>query len=676
MNGIPFISKVFLDQIGPESEKSPWKNDFYYRQIQQPVYQFIQQDFEIEEDSTLLNHANEILRFVNNVLDRRSGLSFMQWLDKNQAISNFEKKYDKRNPKHCKFAEIVQYLAERRIHNIIDDIELNQIDINVREFLLELDDHQINIALEHVALYDEYKLKGTAENFLKGIDLTNKKDARQRFEKQYEKKQRKGTLGEALNKFDNAMRPLPGVVTIDFGQIPNRKAQAKLAYENLILLETIYYVEKLVENERQKGTLSFDWQEVNSWVTKLKVNLAPISRKNWLSKVRYAVLGTAIEEAWGWAVSTVPYLITSYVMMLSKVCRNFPRTQRGVLGNGYDLLHFILLNGFIAASFILLPMIQVYRILARLTSLPFEGTQKLFQKLCQYLDPKDSSPFLLIGILQFFKNIILLKLILMPILPLALQAIIYSTGLCAFSALAVGSFIFGLHHLLNAAGIRVSLIQNESLLKLDLMQILFFCGLIFGATPSRMVRGIKALAQLLAEQEKLDQHALSQGFNDPEKHNVNNIVLRKAHLENYKEWLQKYNNFIDGHWGYIGKNASFSNEVKKMEQSLGLHNLQPIVVAQPDYDRQALIVRVMRLRADLENTEKTHGVEVVNTIRNINPITYLAQFNSIEALPEALRQFTLHHEENAPSIQVEQENVQALDEREIVRQRWINFSQN
>ncbi|MBN9287934.1 MAG: hypothetical protein BGO43_00300 [Gammaproteobacteria bacterium 39-13] len=433
-------------------------------------------------------------------------------------------------------------------------------------------------------------------------------------------------LAEMMNSFDKvAQQSLPGNVTRRF-TTSYTKTVAKEAYQRLILLEVIYHIDSLLEEEKQKKTpLSKEWQALEQWTNAKKSQFKPsFSLYGLINEARLMLFGTFFEDSYAWARYTIPFLMLGLFKHMINSPRRVIKTNNNLLTN---LLYFVaipLQAGLYPLAFFLGGIAQIIGLANKITSLPLEFVGQLF-----------GNGRLRTGLafINAIKSLVLSTIIFAY--PLSYLFSAFSMVAMASFALTVvgGTLLFAGDKILNALGMNAHLQDVKSpLMGWRAMAVLFLSALVPSFSANRV-------NELIKEGEKIVRDIIAIEAKGTE-------LSKNCKPENLKERQDHYKNM----------EASYEKAVRLMDRTIGLdfsplkqellntakQKLQLAASTEngsgQDYDKNKLLGKMMRLKANMEKTKREHGAEFAEKISKINnPIVYLNAFKTKAELPSFLQ---------------------------------------
>jgi len=240
---------------------------------------------------------------------------------------------------------------------------------------------------------------------------------------------------------------LPGIVTSRFS-IPSEKASAKKAYQNLLLVEMTYFIERKLREE----PVSQETEALQQWVRQKQSELKPSFLTLHFNKIRFALFGDSFAIAYGWIKETLPLSLQAHFMHLVKAARNLPHFNHSIKQNLKTMGHGILQSLYVPLGIGVSIFMQSFSFFNRLTSLPFEGLQRLFQHHARIQRA--------LFILQTFKSLVLTGLLIAHITPFVVSFAIYS-AYAYIGAILSNPFLRAIDFCLRSIGYNSGYIQNE-----------------------------------------------------------------------------------------------------------------------------------------------------------------------------------------------------------------------
>lgn len=435
-------------------------------------------------------------------------------------------------------------------------------------------------------------------------------------------------LTNMMKNFDTiAGQSLPGMVTARFSDLKT-KASIQKAYENLILLEVIYSIEKTLLEDKNTNAVK---EKFEIWISITKRELTPSYFEKYihfLKKIKNGLFGQSFESFFVWSSQTVPY----FSALLFKNIWNGSRRLKAQPYNLIENLGLVTFQSLIIPAALLMGLtIQMWVFVDRLMILalsPLNYIKKLPMVVSViYWGAYFSS--MAFGFLKLYS--------VLPIMSLVTTAdpitvLIVSAPILIYAIAKLSPF-------------ENKFLQNESpymghanLIALSLCNLFPWVG-------SRKAH------ELLAEINDLKVKYKGCYLGDADAP----IEVLKAHpderkleiIDNVMQFIKKdVRSFIEKEFFTVndGSFQAICERIKLiMAEKFAVKlptepGAQSILPPEEQYDRTALATKIFALQHKLDVAQKKYGEETANQIKlAVNPHVYLAQFERKSQLPASLQ---------------------------------------
>lgn len=431
-------------------------------------------------------------------------------------------------------------------------------------------------------------------------------------------------LTNMLKSFDIiANQSLPGGVTRRFSN-PSVKKTIEKAYQDLILLEVVYNIEKIVLEKNNKPSA-----ELEQWLKAKKTELTP-SR---LSKYRHAarkikniIVGDFFENAFVWSTRTVPYFTKVFLQNLWNGARRLEHEGKRIENLGIISFQSLLIPIALMSSVIL----QLNSLVKKFIDLPLTALEKIFKNSSRLNSALLAFRFIFNQAFQLYAIYTL-----WPIIVPVVSASFLLGG-------AVPLFLYAMSKL---NPFKNNFLQNESpFMGYPNLTGLGLSTLFPWITPNKV--------NVVIERANLLYTAKYKTLTFSKETKAHLLALtpdeKTAVLENLMTFFkQEGRKFFEDNFITIQDHVfnTIEDALKKFLASyLELKLADPAVPAAADiapeeqYNREALAARIFKLQNEMDKTKEQYDAVTVEAIKNApNPHVYLSQFTRRSELPAPLQ---------------------------------------